>query len=537
MRTTMTNKIKKNNKTVNTAKGCCALLGMMMMMMMMICLLLSPNEVDAFSLIHHHHPSVVTVSSTSSWSRPTPPLLTAGVTNPLRRHHRHLGMLQATTIYDDDGDDNDDTTTTTTTSIKNPKKEPTAFMNPTPVVYSAISNLVDDQKSVTIPALATGAALLAMMLWFASPDLANAAMSGGRMGGSFSAPRSSSSSSMSRPIMPYSRGYNADGGYGYGGGYSRGGYSSPGITIAPIISPFASPLASPFYNPLAFPRPYYYGGGGPSVVAVSRGPSFLDLIFFGAIGLVIFNTIRGFTSSSSSMTTAGGDGFWSDSNTVATMSSSALGPGTTVAQISVALEVPNRDDSNSILNALQRLSKTANTDSRVGIQSLTSQVALELLRRKSSIVSAATRSKHFSSGSSSNSQAQREFNSRAIQERGKFEQETVSKFMGVDYGSSSSAAAASSSASALRRGGDDDGNSSKATMAVITLVIAIAGDSTVLPKINSIKDVEDALRKIASDVKVDDCLQSAEILWTPTDRTETLTRREVAADYPELRTV
>ena len=74
-------------------------------------------------------------------------------------------------------------------------------------------------------------------------------------------------------------------------------------------------------------------------------------------------------------------------------------------------------------------------------------------------------------------------------------------------------------------------------MAVVTLVIAVDGDSTKLPKIRSIGDVEEALRRIASDFKVEDCHQSAEILWTPEDRSETLTRREVIADYPELYSV
>lgn len=73
---------------------------------------------------------------------------------------------------------------------------------------------------------------------------------------------------------------------------------------------------------------------------------------------------------------------------------------------------------------------------------------------------------------------------------------------------------------------------------MVTLVLAIDGDSTEIPtRINSVSDVEEALRKIASDAKVDDCLQSAEILWTPEDRSETLTLREVVADYPELRSV
>ena len=54
-------------------------------------------------------------------------------------------------------------------------------------------------------------------------------------------------------------------------------------------------------------------------------------------------------------------------------SSSVLGPGVSVAEISVALEVPDRDRSDSILNVLERLSRTARTDSRVGLQNLTSQ--------------------------------------------------------------------------------------------------------------------------------------------------------------------
>jgi len=69
------------------------------------------------------------------------------------------------------------------------------------------------------------------------------------------------------------------------------------------------------------------------------------------------------------------------------------------------------------------------------------------------------------------------------------------------------------------------------------LVLAVDGDSTRIPNIRSISDVEGALRKIASDVRVSDCLQGAEILWTPEDRTETLSYRDVIADYPELTSV
>jgi uncharacterized membrane protein len=165
------------------------------------------------------------------------------------------------------------------------------------------------------------------------------------------------------------------------------------------------------------------------------------------------------------------------------------------------------------------LSRTSKTDSRMGIQNLSSQVALELLRRKSSIVSASSRYKHFGD----RNKAQRDFNELSIKERGKFEQETVSKYGGVDYSDGS--------------GRQSSPSDSKATMAVITIMLAIDGDSTKVGTMNSIKDVEDALRKIAANTKIDDCLQGAEILWTPEDQRETLSLREIVADYPELRTV
>jgi hypothetical protein len=65
-----------------------------------------------------------------------------------------------------------------------------------------------------------------------------------------------------------------------------------------------------------------------------------------------------------------------------------LGPGVSVIELSVAVNVPDRDGPNLILSALRRLSNTARTDSRVGVQDLTSQVALKLLRQKSYIVAA-----------------------------------------------------------------------------------------------------------------------------------------------------
>ena len=93
-----------------------------------------------------------------------------------------------------------------------------------------------------------------------------------------------------------------------------------------------------------------------------------------------------------------------------------------MVQLSVALEVPNRDSPTSIRSVLDRLSKTAPTDSRAGLQNLTNHVAAELLQRKSSIMSAATRYKHHRD----RTKAERDFNEQSVQERSRFEQETLS---------------------------------------------------------------------------------------------------------------
>merc|ERR1712224_457521 len=125
-----------------------------------------------------------------------------------------------------------------------------------------------------------------------------------------------------------------------------------------------------------------------------------------------------------------------------------------------------------------RISRTARTDSRVGIQNLTSQVALEVLRRKSSIVSASSSNKHFRN----QDKAMREFQTTSIKERSKFESETVNRYGGVDYSGSKPFNSAPSD------------SKNKATMAVVTFVIAIDGDQTKLNTINSIADVEQALQ-------------------------------------------
>lgn len=335
------------------------------------------------------------------------------------------------------------------------------------------------------------AAMAAVLMLASAPLPSNAAMSGGRMGGSYS---SRPARVQTMPRSTYSGGYGS--GYSRGYGQSLGGFSSgyatglgAGYMSAPRMgfSPFVSPL---------YPRNY----GGAGVISYNAGPNLGQLVFFGGLALAISTALQKQTVD------------WSLPPSALDLdgTTSALGSGTSYVKISVAVDVPNRDDPSSILSVLNRLGQTASTDNQKGIQNLTSQVALEVLRRKSSIVSASTEYRHFRS----RSQALREFNNQATKERSKFERENTRLF---DH--------------------EQQERGSKATMAVVTLILSIDGDSTKVPRIGSLQDVEESLRNIASDSKMDDCLQSVEILWTPEERSETLLLKDVIADYPTLRSV
>jgi uncharacterized membrane protein len=353
----------------------------------------------------------------------------------------------------------------------------TKTTQPTSILSQALSQ-VANQAKVPLVSAATAALLLSSSL------PADAAMSGGRMGGSFS-----------RSPSP-SRSYGGGGRSSYYGGGSRSYYSRPSTTIvAPIVTPFYNPFYSPFV-------PFY--GGGVGAISYARGPGLFDLLFLGGLGLFAFSAVSGAISSRTNQ--------WDDDSGIALASSQ----GTSVLRLNIALDVPNRDDPSSILSVLDRIANTSgkNTQSRSGVQQLTRQVALELLRRKSSISSAYGQMQYCKE----DRQGQRVFNEWSVRERSKFEKETINRFGGTDF-------------SMPRRDATDAAIRSKATMAVVTLVLSLEES---LPKVSiqSLDDVERVLRQVASS---DAAVLGAEILWTPEDRSEVLTRKEVLADYPELR--
>lgn len=99
---------------------------------------------------------------------------------------------------------------------------------------------------------------------------------------------------------------------------------------------------------------------------------------------------------------------------------SPLGPGATVASITLSLGGQNRNDPDCLLNRLQSVSQRFDTSQRRGVQDLVAAVALELLRHEDNIVSAQATSEQYSSVG----QAEREFQRLSVQRRSKLDRET-----------------------------------------------------------------------------------------------------------------
>lgn len=208
--------------------------------------------------------------------------------------------------------------------------------DPSPSLVLAARCMVDQFKDVK-KNLAAFAAISAFAVALTMTPLpSEAAMSGGRMGGSHSTSRSSSRSSYA----------------GHSGRYGGRGYSRT------LGTGFAAD-----YGAGVFSRPSYYSPG--YVVGVSQGPDISTVLFLsfwvgGVLGLRVLHGEEGGFGSS-----------WLGQTSV-------LGSGTSVVKLTIAMEVPDRDDRNSILSVLDRFAKTAKTNSKVGIQNLTSEGLLNV---------------------------------------------------------------------------------------------------------------------------------------------------------------
>jgi uncharacterized membrane protein len=108
---------------------------------------------------------------------------------------------------------------------------------------------------------------------------------------------------------------------------------------------------------------------------------------------------------------------------------SPLGPGATVASITLSLDAQNQNDPDCLLNRLKSISERYDTSQRKGVQDLVAAVALELLRHEDHIVSAQANSEQYSSVGL----AEREFQRMSVQGRSKLDRETGMSRHGVVF--------------------------------------------------------------------------------------------------------
>jgi len=329
-------------------------------------------------------------------------------------------------------------------------------------------------------------ATLFLATCFSPPAIART--SGGRIGGTYSRPSRPSMSRPAVPLRPHRRPLPPKKHYHYPSTYPRYRTSSP-VFHPPVGYSTTTIVESPYMREI-HPRKVRVG----------------DLLLWTGVGLAVSTGVRR---------------HYEQQHFSRSVEHSPLGPGATAAFLTVAFQVPDRNSPSSLLKILESKAMSANTETRRGLQQVVSEISLELLRKDSAIASVDTSIQHFGSVRD----AQVAFQKASIMNRSKLDRESVSNVGGSKN---------------IQREGESKGDNffkPLATMAVVTLGLCIEGNSlsTRIPKqVRNRKDLQNALSQIASDVQTEDCLLSAEILWTPEEENDFLSERDIYADYPDL---
>lgn len=196
---------------------------------------------------------------------------------------------------------------------------------------------------------------------------------------------------------------------------------------------------------------------------------------------------------------------------------------TTVASLTLCLDVSDMDNKNSIISKLRAISRNIDTSRRESVQTLVGDVILELLRERSSISGAASSVQVFSSPT----EAQRDFQRLSIEGRSKFDRESVNNF-GKELPLLNGETTSSSN--------QGDGQYlSRPTKAVVTINVILEGDSLKIRPVKFRSDLEWSLMSLSQNAQVGDRLLSAEVLWAPeSGSSEVLTERDIYEQYPNL---
>ena len=321
-------------------------------------------------------------------------------------------------------------------------------------------------RVVGASALALAVAVTATMM---TPDAALAARSGGRMGGG--SVRASSMSSYRAP----SRSLGSS-------GSSFSSYSAPSVATSAGVTSVGAPLRTSgfFLAPTfgyGFGMPMFFGGGFFNLMLVVMLISFL-------------------TNAMQNLTGGGfGDGMV------------AGGDSISVVKIQVGLIGSAR----ALQKDLERIADRADTSSPDGLHYVLEETVLALLRNPEYCVYGYATSKVCRGPE----QAEETFNDYSIDERGKFEKETL-----VNVNSRKRTASAGSVA------GQDTNDY------ILVTIIAACDGGVKMPEITGAPDIKTALKRLGA-VRVE-ALQAVEVLWTPQEDGDTLTATEMLRDYPLL---
>lgn len=160
---------------------------------------------------------------------------------------------------------------------------------------------------------------------------------------------------------------------------------------------------------------------------------------------------------------------------------------------------------------LDRIADRADTSRPSGLSYVLTEVCLSLLRNPDYWTYASADSKAVRTVD----EAEAGFNRLSLEERSKFEEETL---VNVDDRRATKSAPAK---------GDGQPNEY-----IVVTILASVGGKVSVPKVIRSEDLRTALTNLAG-VPVEQ-LQAVEILWTPQDVNDTLTSNEVVADYPRM---
>lgn len=189
--------------------------------------------------------------------------------------------------------------------------------------------------------------------------------------------------------------------------------------------------------------------------------------------------------------------------------SGPLGKGITVGKIQVALQCKDRS---GIFQELEKSARSASSSSnKRTLAQLANTVCLALLRKSDDWTGACSTSQWFSQNDAG--KAESRFNDMCNREAAKFEKEYVPDDSG-----------------GRQQGGGP-------TLCVVSLVVELQGDETKFDGAGfSIAGTREVLSSLASDVLVErgECVNAVEVFWTPSERSEVLTSRDVVLDFPEL---